>query len=147
MHFFAAFNHWLHLFSVIFWIGGTAFQVLVSHPLMKSGEIPNAYLHQVANRFRHITGPLLMLLVVTGGINFGFRRVGHEFVPPGYIAVLAVKVFLFAALASLYMFDFSPLRQEIQDKETPPPSLFAKWTLVIGVMIVFLAATLRHWKF
>jgi len=153
MNFFAVLNHWLHLISVVIWIGGTAFQVFVAAPLLKTGDPSYDFLRGINKRFRRIVGPILFILVVTGGINFGVRSKGYEFVPPGYISALGVKVFLFAAIASFYF--FGVLRSRYKDEEekprenqpTLPEFVYTRLTLIIGLIIIFLASMLRQWKF
>ncbi|MBI3804664.1 MAG: hypothetical protein HY282_12980 [Nitrospirae bacterium] len=157
MNFFAVLNHWLHLISVVIWIGGTAFQVFVAAPFLKTGDPSYTFLKNVSKRFRHIVGPLLLVLVVTGGINFGFRRAGYDILPPGYISALGVKVFLVAIIASLYFFDLIRARQEeepqqkFQPRSEEGPALpgfaYTRLTLIIGLVIIFLASMLRQWKF
>lgn len=157
MNFFAVLNHWLHLISVVIWIGGTAFQVFVAAPLLKTGDPSYTFLRNLSKRFRHIVGPLILVLVVTGGINLGVRRAGYEFIPPGYISALGVKVFLVTLVVSLYVFDWLRARQEDESSERPrtgsgeesalPGFAYTRLTLIIGLIIIFLASMLRQWKF
>ncbi len=153
MNFFAVLNHWLHLVSVVLWIGGVAFQIFISAPLLKPGDPSLTYLTNLSSRFRQMVGPLLLILVITGGINLGLRRSGYESVPAGYISALGVKVFLVSAVASMYIFDLIRKRSEETEKrskEDQPPFpgyAFAKLTLIIGLIIIFLASMLRQWKF
>jgi uncharacterized membrane protein len=154
MNFFAVLNHWLHLVSVVLWIGGVAFQIFISAPLLKPGDPSLTYLTNISNRFRQMVGPLLLILVITGGINLGLRRSGHDALPAGYISALGVKVFLVSAVASMYIFDLIRKRSdeeaEKKSKEEQPPFpgySFTKLTLIIGLIIIFLASMLRQWKF
>ncbi|MCG3112593.1 MAG: hypothetical protein MCM46_12330 [Candidatus Manganitrophus sp. SB1] len=154
MNFFAVLNHWLHLISVVIWVGGAAFLVFVAAPLLKTGDPSYDFLKGVNHRFRRIVGPLLFILVVTGGINFGVRTKGYEFVPPGYISALGVKVFLFAAIASIYFFSILRSRYKDEQDERPrenqpalPEFVNTRLTLIIGLIIIFLASMLRQWKF
>lgn len=151
MHFFAVVNHWLHLASVIFWMGGVAFQLVVISPFLKSDHPPPAYLTILANRFLKFISPILFILVVTGGINLGVRRAGHEEIPPGYISALGFKVLLVAAVASIHFFSFIRSRYDdsSRDENIPilPMAAYAKWTLAIGVIIIFIASMLRQWRF
>jgi putative copper export protein len=153
LRFFPVFNHWLHLASVVFWIGGLAFQVFILSPFLQRGNPTYAFLEKISKRFRLVVGPLLLVLVVTGGINFHFRWEGYnEDLPAGYISALGVKVFLLATAASLYFFGLlksDPEEKERGEKEAEPaiPDLiYAKLTLAIGVVMIFLAAMLRQWK-
>lgn len=153
MRLFPVLNHWLHLTSVVLWIGGAAFQIFIMAPLLESGDPSYPFLKKISKRFRLLVGPLILVLVVTGGINIHFRRAGYEELPTGYISALGVKVFLVSIVASLYFFDLLQFRQE---EKAPSPSgadpklpgfIFTKLILVIGFVMIFLSAMLRHWKF
>ena len=154
MNFFAVLNHWLHLVSVVIWIGGVAFQVFVAAPLLKTGDPSYDFLKSLSSRFRRIVAPLIFILVITGGINFGFRRKGYEFLPPGYISALGVKIFLVSVVASLYFFELLGSRQDEDPRErtggeqpTLPGFFYTRLILIIGLIIIFLASMLRQWKF
>lgn len=152
--FFAVLNHWVHLTSVVVWIGGLAFQVFVAAPLLKAGDPSENFLKSAARRFRSLVGPLIIILIITGGINFGFRRAGYETVPSRYVTALGVKVFLVSIVASLYFFDLmrTPQDEEAAEEKRseepiPPGFKYSKITLGIGLIIIFLASMLRQWKF
>jgi len=138
--------HWLHLIGAIFWIGGNAYQVLVLIPFLKPGKPPAEILQKISKRFILISSIFLIILVITGGMNFGFRVAGHEEIPPGYVSALAVKVFLIVAMASVLVFGF--IRRVDEENDALTPSMrHAKISLVFGVLIVFIAAMLRQWHF
>ncbi len=138
--------HWLHLMGAIFWIGGNAYQVFVLMPFLKSGQPPKEILKKISKRFIISSSIILIILVITGGLNFGYRVAGVEEVPGAYVSALAIKVFLIVAMGSVLVFGF--MGSENEDSETPVPSLrHAKVSLVFGVLIVFIAAMLRHWRF
>ncbi len=138
--------HWLHLMGAIFWIGGNAYQVFILMPFLKSGQPPKEILQKISKRFIVSSSIILIILVITGGLNFGFRVAGVEEVPGNYVSALAIKVFLIVAMGSVLVFGF--VRRADTDSETPVPSLrHAKVSLVFGVLIVFIAAMMRHWRF
>jgi putative copper export protein len=152
MNFFAVLNHWIHLASVIFWIGGVAFQLVVIFPFITKDNLPASYLITLATRFQKIISPLLLILLVTGGVNLGFRRSGYETIPSGYITTLAFKVLLVATVVSIHFFSFIRVNLDnttATDQKAQILSQFryAKWTLAIGIIIIFLASMLRQWKF
>lgn len=152
MNFFAVLNHWVHLCSIIFWMGGTAFQVVVIAPFITKDNPLPTYLIAISNRFQKIISPLLLILLVTGGINLGFRRAGHETIPPEYVTALAFKFLLVATVVSIHFVSFirSNLNNTtLADQKTQILSQYqhAKWTLAIGIIIIFIAAMLRQWKF
>ncbi len=158
MNFFAVLNHWVHLASVIFWMGGVAFQVVVIAPFVTKDHAPPPYLIALSNRFQKVISPLIFILLVTGGVNLGFRRAGHDTIPPGYISALGFKVLLVAAVVSIHFFSF--IRSKLvwtptaddpsvldQNRQIVTQSQYAKWTLAIGMIIIFIASMLRQWKF
>jgi len=154
MNAFAVVNHWLHLVSVVFWIGGTAFQVFVLAPFMKPKDPSWETLLKISKRFRQFSLISLLVLVVTGGINLGTRRAGVEAIPPGYISALAVKVFFIVAMSSFLVFDLmrpankgEALSQDEGERPAFPGQGFAKLTLAVGVVVIFIASMLRQWKF
>ncbi len=152
MSFFVVLNHWLHLISAVLWIGGIAFQVFISAPFLRRSH--PAYIQDLAQRFRYIVSPLIFILVVTGGINFGVRRGNLEAMPTGYISALGTKVLLVAVVASLHFIaQVLPVSRANAIQEGPveassvPGLTLTKLTLAIGFIIIFLAAMLRHWRF
>jgi len=152
MNAFAIVNHWLHLISVVFWIGGTAFQVFVLGPFIKPEDPSWETLLKMSRRFRKFSLLSLLMLVVTGGINLGTRRAGVELIPPGYISALAVKVFLIVAMSSFLVFDLmrpasAPKEVSPDERSAFPGQGFAKLTLAVGVVVIFIASMLRQWKF
>ncbi len=152
MNLFPAINHWLHLTSVVLWIGGTAFEVLILAPLLQQQALPAAFLRKLSNRFRLMTGPLILLLIITGGINFGIRRAGQE-IPTAYITALGIKVFLVAVVASVHFFmGLSPPDEDETEgsgrvRHVLPGATYSRLTIGVGLIIIFIAATLRHFKF
>lgn len=133
---------------MILWIGGLAFLIFIVSPLLKTGDPAYSYLKDISDRFRNLISPLLLILVITGGINFGIRRAGQESVPPGYISALGTKVLLVAIIASLHFMGHLAGRMRLSEKPTNPPRfILPKLTLVIGIVIIFLASMLRQWKF
>ena len=151
MSIFATINHWLHLTAVVFWLGGVAFQVLVFAPILKTRALPASFVEPLLNRFRVMVGPLVLILIVTGGINFGIRRSGGE-MPVAYIVALGVKVFLVATVASIHFFmgltpyDPDTAASDERTSRVLPNFTFNQVTLIIGLAIIFIAAMLRHFK-
>lgn len=153
MKLFAVFNHWLHLFCVILWLGGAAYQVFIMAPLLAAKDVSNDVYVKIAKRFQRMVILLLFILLITGGINFGVRRVGIDEIPPGYISALGVKVFFVCMMAAIPLFqlvrsrDDEEIRKEEPSHGTLPGYNFTKATLYIGVVVIFIAAMLRQWKF
>ncbi len=135
------------------WIGGSAYQVFVLSPLIKSGDLPSKTLVQMLRRFRNVSLVALIVLVVTGGINLGIRRAGHESFPPGYVSALAVKVFLVVAMGSGLLVgyvrsaDDENKKESGSDQSALPGFGTTKVTFAFGIIVIFLASMLRQWKF
>ncbi len=145
----AVIAHWLHLMSAIIWIGAAAYQVFVLSPMVKSGSLPPAIVSSLAKRYRLISIATLVILFITGFINFKTRRMGFDAVPGGYVSALAVKAFLAVALGSGLLFGIirsSSKYDDESEKEDSPPQFGAnKMTLAIGSIVIFIAAMLRLW--
>ncbi|MEK7702507.1 MAG: hypothetical protein AAB317_00910 [Nitrospirota bacterium] len=148
----SALNHWIHLVFVIFWMGGLAFQLFIIAPFLKSDNAPYEYLFKISDRFQKYLSPLILILLVTGGINLGIRRAGHEEIPEGYVTLFAFKALLVAVVVSIHFFGF--VRSKINEHsnidhqaELLSRFRYATWTFLIGIVIIFIAATLRQWRF
>lgn len=151
MELFAVINHWLHLFCVVLWLGGAAFQIFVMAPLLAAKDVSNETFIKISIRYQRMVVPVLFILMITGGINFGIRRAGIDEIPPGYISALGVKVFLVCAMASIPLFQLVRMRDNEESGESSSDKLpgysFTKVTLIVGIIVVFIAAMLRQWKF
>jgi hypothetical protein len=163
MRFFPVVNHWIHLISAVLWVGGLAFQVFVFFPALQKKKLLSAGVAQaIAGRFRLIVGPLIFLLIVTGGINIHSRRLAAkalspncgtdgqpECIPTGYFSALSLKLLFVVGIVSIYLFDVMVSRRREEPKEVPldgvPPS--TRISLILGLLAIFMAAMLRHWRF
>jgi len=145
----AVIAHWLHLMSAIIWIGAATYQVFVLSPLVKSGSLSPAIVSSLAKRYRHISIASLVILFITGGINFKTRRMGFDAVPGGYVSALAVKAFIAVALGSGVLFGMirssSKYDDEPKEEGLTPQFGANKMTLALGTIVIFIAAMLRLW--
>ncbi len=162
MEFFPVINHWLHLLAVVLWIGGLAFQVFVYFPALRGqNPISEPILRAIANRFRFIVGPLIFVLIITGGINLHFRRLALKALSPecstdgnpecisaGYTSALALKLLFVVGIISLYLFDVMVSRRQEEPAEIPPDGIpkTVRISLILGLFAIFLAAMLRQWR-
>ncbi len=137
--------HWLHLMSAIIWVGGNAFQAFILIPFIKPDNPRHDILLKISKRFTRLSLGLLILLVITGGMNMGIRAAGTEEIPSGYISALAIKVFLIVAMAAVPL--FSMIRPDDEKSSKVPSLSYAKLSFAIGMVIIFLAAMLRMWTF
>jgi hypothetical protein len=163
MRFFPVVNHWIHLASAILWVGGLAFQVFVLFPvLQKKKLLSDALVRAITDRFRLIVGPLIILLIVTGGINIHSRRLAAkglapdcgtdgrpECIPAGYTSALSLKLLFVVGIISIYLFDVMVSRRRDEPKEMPADGVPSptRVSLILGILVIFMAAMLRHWRF
>jgi putative copper export protein len=133
-------------------MGGLAFQLFIIAPFTQSDHALPEYLSTISSRFQKYISPLLLILIVTGGVNLGVRRAGHEALPYGYLSAFAFKALLVGAVVSIHFFSF--VRSKMEDPANPDYEAqllsrfrFAKWTFSIGIIIIFIASMLRQWKF
>ena len=150
MNLFATVNHGIHLACVIFWIGGLAFQLVIMAPFVRSDTPPPAYLVTLSRRFSRFVGPVILILMVTGGVNIGARRAGHDTFPQDYTIILGIKVLLVALVAALHFFGMLQFRRDEDSHSSIPTSSqwsYAKLSFLLGIVIIFIASMLRHWQF
>ncbi|HET6370580.1 MAG TPA: hypothetical protein VFG95_05245 [Nitrospiria bacterium] len=160
--FFPVINHWLHLMSAVIWVGGLAFQVFVFFPSQRKDAVSEPVLKSIANRFRMIVGPLIMILIVTGGINLHNRRLAAmarspgcgtdgkpECIPAGYTTALSLKLLFVVGIISIYLFDVMNSRREGEPRKSPADGIptVTRISLILGLLTIFMAAMLRHWQF
>jgi hypothetical protein len=90
-----------------------------------------------------ITGGLLALIVVTGGLNVRFAReaMGGSF-PKHFILFLALKLTLATGLISIYFLNILYRDEPITENQTEIP--WAKPSFILGIFILLLAALLVH---
>lgn len=148
MHLFEAVNHWIHLISAVIWIGGLGFVVMVLHPALRQ-NFPRDFVEALAGNLREryfrITGVLVTLLFITGGLNVRFVRHAHlddGGLPKLWIFYLGLKLVLFTALVSIYLLNLLYRTDPWNEEQTE--IRWARSSFTLGVFIVLLAAFLRH---
>ena len=65
-------NHWLHLMSAILWIGGLGLLMMAVVPSLKKsvpGELVKPLANAIYRKYQRIIGVLMLIILVTGGIN------------------------------------------------------------------------------
>lgn len=144
----AAANHWIHILSAVIWVGGLSFVVMILNPALR-GKLPKESLQTLALAFREkfyrITGVLLVLILVTGGLNVHFVREG---LPGGsglsrlWLFFLGIKLTLATGLISLYLLNLLYRNEPWSEDQTEIP--WARPSFILGVLIILMAAFLRH---
>ena len=144
MSLFRLVNHWIHLISVIFWLGGVAFSFLLLIPTLKqtlSEQVAASVLYAVHKKFVLITFMLTFVLMITGAINLGMSRHGGIF-PPQYLTILGVKLFLVVIFLTIAWRNYLEIRRN-PDQRVITQMPFLRFSFALALMIVFLAASLR----
>ncbi len=75
------FSVWLHILAATVWIGSMIFLGVAVVPLLRRPEfapVRTALLYQLGLRFRWIGWTVLLLLVITGIVNIGYRGYGWD---------------------------------------------------------------------
>jgi len=137
-------NHWIHLLSVIFWLGGVAYMFLLLVPTLRrtvSEQVAASVIAALHKRFTTITFILSFVLLVTGGINIGMSRHGGTF-PPEYFALLGAKAFLFVIFITIAWRNYLEVRRH-PDQQVLAEVPFLRFSFILAILIVFLAAGLR----
>ncbi|MDD9820798.1 MAG: hypothetical protein OXR07_07970 [Nitrospira sp.] len=154
-------NHWLHLLSAVVWIGGLAFLVLAVTPGLQS-SVPKEFIKPICDTFykqyRKVVGVLLVVILFTGGINLHYvgelmqMQTGEGLSSNArYLTIFFIKLTLVLGILTLYLytvvFRIDPTGDEdAEEKEahTIEPIPFQKSGLVMGILIILCAATLKH---
>ena len=157
-------NHWLHLMSAILWIGSLGFLMMAVVPALRK-SVPSEYFKPLANaiyqRYQKIVGGLLLIILVTGGINVVYinrmmKMPRAEGGPPGegftnpYIIALGIKLFFVMCLMTLFLYNLifppDPAEKTQAGEEEPDPEgvPFLRPAFWFGIFIVLMAATLKH---
>ena len=140
-------NLWLHLSSLVLWIGGIAFFLFVFGPAVHT--LPPGAGIQVLNKgretFQSLSWIAINLLLITGMLNLIFRGMAVGFqLGIGYYSIIAVKLFLFVAMVihhSLQAFKYAPeiaaltaqAGADIQSWPEPLLSHWKKWFMLLKI--------------
>ncbi|MBI5197745.1 MAG: hypothetical protein HZA19_03960, partial [Nitrospirae bacterium] len=94
-------------------------------------------------RFQKISGIFVILLLITGGVNIHFSHRNRGAFSAHYFSFLSVKIFLFGILLSIYLLNLKNLSRIQKSAQLQRPPL-QNASLVLGVLILLLAAFLKH---
>ncbi|MBI3811355.1 MAG: hypothetical protein HY283_04010 [Nitrospirae bacterium] len=141
----ASLNHWIHLVSVVIWIGGLGFVVMTLTPALR-GKFPQestkVFFQDIRNRYFRMSGILLALILITGGVNVHFSLEGVGRASKLWVIVLGVKLILVTAFASIYLLNVLYKSNPPETGEQAVPYASASFTL--GMLIILCAAILRY---
>jgi uncharacterized membrane protein len=157
--FLAIVNHWVHLMAAVIWIGGLAFLVMSVTPALRSA-VPKEYLKPVVDaismRYRKIVGILMVVILMTGGINLHYisqmmlsqtaTGISNN---PKYLTILFIKLTLVLGIVTLFLYTFlfksEPATEETDEElEVVPFQRVAFW---MGILIILCAAALKFLHF
>ena len=149
MNIIAALNHWLHLMSAVIWVGGLAFVVMTLSPSLKENSPPREFIQSLAQaiqaRYYRVTGILLVLILITGGLNVRFVRqelLVTEGFSKTWLLLLGIKLMLATGLISIYLLNLLYKNEPQVKNQTEIP--WARPSFVLGVLIILTAAFLIH---
>jgi uncharacterized membrane protein len=145
--------------SAVIWIGGLAFLVMSVTPALRNA-IPKEYLKPVIEaisvRYRKIVGILMVVILITGGINLHFisqmmlsQTANGISNNPKYLAILFIKLALVLGIVTLFLYTFifktEPATDEADEElEAVPFQRVAFW---MGILIILCAAALKFLHF
>lgn len=145
MRILASLNHWIHLISVVLWIGGLGFVVMTLTPALR-GKFPQestkVFFQDIRKRYFRMSGILLALILVTGGVNVHFALRDMEQAPKIWVLLLGFKLLLVTAFASIYLLNVLYKSNPPETGEEAVPHANAAFTL--GMLIILCAAFLRY---
>ena len=95
-------------------------------------------------RYYRMTGILLAIILITGGLNVRFVRL--EFLDLGglskpWLFGLGIKLFLATGLISIYLLSLLYRNDPLTENPGIP---WARPSFILGVLIIFMAAFLRY---
>jgi putative copper export protein len=141
----AAINHWLHLMSVILWVGGLGFLLMVGTPALREQpqhEIRDEIRMRFHRRFQRLVGPLVVTLLITGGLNVFFVHEELKSFTRAWMMFLGVKLALVTGLISAYLLHL--MHKPPEDQKTLAEIPWLRPSFILGLLIVLMAAYLRH---
>jgi len=141
----AAINHWVHLTSIVIWVGGLAFIVMTLTPALR-GKFPQestkVFFQDIRRRYFRMSGVLFALILVTGGLNVHFALQDVQRVSKLWVIFLGIKLTLVTAFASIYLLNVLYKSNSPEPGEEAVP--YASVSLVLGLLIILCAAFLRY---
>ena len=144
----AAVNHWIHLISVVVWLGGILFFSHILIPVTKKSlpkEQADTVLFETYRKFLKMTWILMILIVVTGGLNIYFvRHAEPNGLSPRWIQAFMLKLTLVSVLVTIFLLNLMNVRPGPDGKGKLEELPFQRTALLMAILIVFLAAILRY---
>ncbi|HUI66374.1 MAG TPA: hypothetical protein VL126_16130 [Bacteroidota bacterium] len=145
----AAVNHWIHLISVVTLLGGIIFFPHLLIPVLKKNlpkETAETILFETYRKFLKISWILLILIVMSGGFNIYFVKHAdpNRTLSPIWIQAFMLKLTFIIVLASTLLLNLMNIRPGPDGKGKLDEIPFQRTALLMGILILFLAAILRY---
>ncbi len=141
----ASINHWIHLISVVIWIGSLAFIVMTLTPALR-GKFPHestkVFFQEIRKRYFRMSGIFLALILITGGVNVHFALQDVERASKLWVIVLGLKLTLVTAFASIFLLNVMYKSNPPETGEQAVP--YANASFILGIFIILAAAFLRY---
>ena len=170
-------NVYIHILSAMMWIGGILFMVFVIVPILRKLEVKSqaptnqksnpkesgqtaVFVHKVGVQFRLVGWIALVLLLITGILNLGFRgyhwadffdgnlfkgSFGHD------LAIKLGCVTVIYVISAIHDFYIGPKATELWQQKPDDPQvkklrkqagLIGRLNLILGLVVVFEAVML-----
>lgn len=99
---------WIHVITVVCWIGGIIFSTFIAGPILsgKSALDGGVQFHaRMVHRFQRLSRELLFIILLTGIFNLVNRGILNQFnFSTAYLTVLGTKFTILLAIAGLQAF-------------------------------------------
>ena len=146
MDFINVLNFWIHLISTFTWVGGTLFSSMILIPTLRTAvakELGEDLLLKFHTKFTKFSTVLVALILFTGSFNIKISRgIRIEF-SQAYLFVLSFKIFLFIILISIFFLNLKNL-SAANNKKGLSRIPFQDTSMILGVLIILMAAFLKH---
>jgi uncharacterized membrane protein len=136
---------WIHLSAAVVWVGGMIVVPFIVLPAARQmlGEKAQAFVEAIVRRFQRFSRELILVIFVTGVLNFVIIGVMTRFAYGGtFLQLVIAKFILFGAMAAnqaWYSLHLVPASSEMER--------WAVWSAVVNAalaaLVFFLALRLR----
>jgi|TARA_B100000315_G_scaffold245195_1_gene270796 uncharacterized membrane protein len=147
---------WVHILAACTWIGGMISMTLVIVPVNRSIQdfvLRNKIIKNVAFRFKYLGWGSIIILILTGIFN-SLHTINslNDFIQTSYGKTLLLKtifVLVMILLSVIHDFYLGPKIIQIENEKnrrdlTSMLTILSKSNLLIGLLILLLAVTLRY---
>lgn len=140
----------IHLTAACFWVGGMLFMVFVSSPYIRKTPFKDEAFQNIGKNFSRLgTLGALPILFITGLLNMHFLNIPYKsLIHPAdlYQKTLMAKfhTFVLVLLISLIHDFYFGIKAKNSPKHAKITRILGIINLLLSILIVFLAASLRY---